>query len=147
MFVGNPKFKEATKDYVEHRIHEEIERVEGLLSEGSEESEGSQLSDDHEDFSEQIEPTGNVHWSKINPSKATINVDQPSELPMSRFEVDVQEPVQYNLSKAPINVDQPSELPTSGFEVDVPGPVQQESLGQLTPSKGRSEDSDSVGNL
>lgn len=52
MFVGNPKFKEATKDYVEHRIHEEIERVEGLLSEGSEESEGSQLSDDHEDFSE-----------------------------------------------------------------------------------------------
>jgi hypothetical protein len=64
MLVGNTKFKEATKDYVEHRIHEEIERVEGLLSEGSEGSEGSKLSDGHEEFSEEIEPTGIVNLSE-----------------------------------------------------------------------------------
>jgi hypothetical protein len=27
MLVGNSKFKEATKDYVEHRIHQEIKEM------------------------------------------------------------------------------------------------------------------------
>lgn len=90
MLVGNTKFKEASKDYVEHRIHEEIERVEGLLSEMSEGSEGSPLSGDHEDFTLEMKPSGIVNLSETKLSKAPINVDEPSELAMSGFKLDVQ---------------------------------------------------------
>lgn len=45
MFVGDSKLREATRDYIEHHIHEEIERAEGFLSEGSVSEDGSEKSD------------------------------------------------------------------------------------------------------